>query len=183
MSDLNNLKYHKVPFRDKFLYIDHDRYTRYVETPTYMIKIDDLVKSEVDSMENFTTLFYYDFHLFKAYEPCTSGELGQSGATRLDEVVVVIRNESSAPNIGAYLFDGKTIGEVKIIRLKKSGDSHKKASEAKFETCFLSYYAPFQELLILGFRAAKFKYTVTGFKQDGSEKGQNVLEHNMITNK
>lgn len=171
--------YIQIPFRDSWLQIDQDRFAHYAETPNYMIQCGDYLSSNLANYAEYSPLYYFYHYYEKSFEPIASGPLGAPSATRLSEVVTVLPMSPKAPDIVRHLYTGEPVDKITVVKLKSNGEANSTATTSTFEKCFLTYFSPFHELIVMGFRTLKWSFKTTETNQEGEDKGNSEADYDL----
>lgn len=145
-----------------------------VRSPEWMIKIDDLLKSSVDSFEDHAQLFSW-----KGYSKRkTTGDFGNllfTSATLAHSMVEIeIANGSFAPALETKMNKGEHLELMTLVRLGNAKDLKVKLQTIAFGNCRIGSFEQSADRLFLELYVTTKENTVFEFGQDGVAVGQTV---------
>lgn len=107
---------------------------RGVKSPEWMVKIDDLLFSQVAKFNDYCELFGWHAESSRFTNGDVSNELFTSATIRHSDVILIIPNGGYSASLQTYMNRGQVIGEMYIVRLGNVGEMKVVLQQIKFET-------------------------------------------------
>jgi hypothetical protein len=155
---------------------------RSVKSPEWMIKIEDLVSSEVDGFDDHCQLFGWYGESSRLTTGDISNTLNSSATLKHSDLVLLIPNGGHGAQLETKMNLGTPLTEVKIVRLGNIKAAKVKMQEIEFSTCRIQSIQQQLDRLLVFLSVGTKTNTVYVFGPDGSQKGQMVSKVNYIKN-
>lgn len=154
-----------------------------VKSPEWMIKIEDLVSSEVDDFNDHCELFGWYGESSRLTTGDISNTMNSSATLRHSDLVLFIPNGGHGAQLETKMNLGTPLAQVKIVRLGNVKAAKVKMQEIEFTTCRIQSIQQQLDRLYVFLSVGTKTNTVYVFGADGSQKGQMVSKVNYIKNK
>jgi hypothetical protein len=153
-------------------------------SPEWMVSMDNLCKSTVESYLEYTILLGWFCESSRYINGDLAGNLFTSGAIKSSDLVIVIPNGEHGPKIEQRLYSGKVIQKLVIVRLGWTEGKNEKLQQITFgEVRIIGYQQNVQYLVIYSQITSK-ENDIQIFKQkDGATSGHKVSSVDYSTNK
>jgi hypothetical protein len=153
-----------------------------VKSPEWMIKIDDLMISNVEGYEGFSQLYGW----YGESSRFTSGDVGgplQSSATlKHSDLILLIPNGGHTAKIETSMNIGKALDTIEIVRLANIKAAKVRLQTLEFKTCRIQAVQQQLDRVWLVLQVGSKTNTINVYDQMGANTGQMVSRVDYIKN-
>lgn len=146
-----------------------------VNTPEWMISIDEDLASTIEGYEQCCELFGWYADESRLTNSSTANDLYSSATVQHSNVVVLIPNGVFSPILEQKMAKGVNISSVKITRLGNIEDMKKELQTVEYTECKIEALQQQFDRLIVSIRPETKCNTVYSYDQTGRLNGQNVM--------
>jgi hypothetical protein len=153
-------------------------------SPEWMISIDKVCKSTVDSFEEYINLFGWISESSRFISGDLAGSLFTSGGIRNSNLVFMIPNGEHGPKIEQQLYEGKLVKNLTIVRLGWTEGVKQVLQKITFSNVrFVGFQQNIQYLVVFAQITSK-ENDIQVFKQeDGKAAGHKISSVDYSKNK
>jgi hypothetical protein len=153
---------------------DADPNKRGVRSPEWMIKIDDLLKSDVDGFNDHCELFGWYGESSRLTTGDISGQLFTSSTLSHSDVVLLLPNGGHGAQIETKMNIGMPLENIVIARLGNVQNLKVKLQKIEFKHCRIQAFQQQLDRLYVFISPTIKTNTVFVYGNDGTNKGQMV---------
>jgi hypothetical protein len=153
-----------------------------VKSPEWMVKIDDITTSTVDSYTDYIELFGWQGESSRLTGPDVGGPLFTSSTLRHTDLILMIPIGGHAALIETMMNRGENISSVKIIRLGNIQQTKVRLQEIEFNECKIQMCQQQLDRMIVHVMIGIKTNTIFVFDQTGLCNGQMVSKTDYIRN-
>lgn len=141
------------------------------QTPEWTIEIDDVFQDQpLGVSQTSVELFGFTYNTTRDTLGHSVSSLISSPSLRLSDVVVMIRNDASAPKLEQKMNSGTVIQNITITRYGWITE-YTVLETRTFETCYITKFKQILDFLVLFIRTIKINEHFWVFNQDGKSAG------------
>ncbi|GHS96489.1 hypothetical protein AGMMS50296_2680 [Alphaproteobacteria bacterium] len=168
-----------VSFRNTRVTTILDRYgtdnTTTVQTPEWMVSLDDLCKSTIEGYKKYTNLYGYFSESSRYIAPDLSENLFMSSAIKAAELLLILPHGEHGPKIDWKVFDGTIIKKATIVRIGTTEGTVVPLQILTFETVRFTGIELNIRYIAVSAQFAKKTNDIQVFKQsDGKAEGHKI---------
>ncbi|MDR0631110.1 MAG: hypothetical protein LBF66_00870 [Holosporales bacterium] len=151
-----------------------------VRSPEWMIKIDDLLSSNLSGFEDYSEIFGWNEESSRFTPGNLSNQLLGSATLKHSGLTVLISNGGHSAQIELKMNRGIPLDLIEIVRLGNIQDSKVKLQILEYHTCWIQSFQQQLDRVIVTVSISIKKNTVYVFDNSGANTGQMVSEVNYI---
>ena len=156
-------------------------------TPEWMIsfgeKGKELTSSGVDKFDGYVELYGWHSESSRYVSGDVSGALFTSAAVKNSDLIVVLPHGEHEPKLELWMYQGKNIKEVNIVRLGWTEGEIKVFQQIKFKVVRLIEYQQNVQYCVFYAQVQSKNNDITVFKQqDGTASGHKISDINFREN-
>ncbi len=145
-----------------------------VKSPEWMIKMDNLLASDVDSYEHYAELFGWFAESSRFTTGDISNSLFTSATLKHSDLIVLIPNGGYSALLETRMNTGVPITMLKIVRLGNIKSTKVKLQKIVYEVCRIQSFQQQLDRLILQMSVSVKTNTLYVYDNDGLNQGQVV---------
>jgi len=145
-----------------------------VKSPEWMIKIDDLLSSDVDNFNDHCELFGWYGESSRLTTGDISGQLFTSATLRHTDLVLLLPNGGHAAQIESKMNLGIPLNEVNILRLGNIKSMKVQLQSIVYTNCHIQSFQQQLDRIVLSLLVSSKTNTVFVYDNSGTNKGQMV---------
>jgi hypothetical protein len=154
-----------------------------VRSPEWIIKIDNLLSSNLAEFERYAELFGWDEESSRFTPGNLSNQLLSSASLKHSGLTILIANGGHSPNIELKMNRGIPINLIEIIRLGNINDVKIKLQVLEYKTCWVQSFQQELDRVIITLSISKKKNTMYVYDKNGGNRGQMVSEVDYVLGK
>ncbi len=147
---------------------------RGVKSPEWMIKIDDMLQSEVENFNDYCELFGWYGESSRLTTGDISNQLFTSATLKHSDLVVMIPNGSHAAQLESKMNLGVPLDLVQVVRLGNIKSTKVKLQVIDYTNCWIQSFQQQLDRLVLFLSISAKTNTVFVYDINGNNKGQMV---------
>jgi hypothetical protein len=145
-----------------------------VKSPEWMIKMDDLLQSEVEGYTDHCELYGWHGESSRYTSGDVSNQLFTSATLKHSELVIIIPNGGYAAKLETKMNMGIPLETVQLIRLGNIKSTKVKIQTIDFTNCWIHSFQQQLDRLVLFFNISSKVNTLYAYDVHGNNKGQMV---------
>ncbi|MCX7338434.1 MAG: hypothetical protein NTX76_04040 [Alphaproteobacteria bacterium] len=145
-----------------------------VQSPEWMVKMDDKLESSVSDYEDHAILYGWYSESARHTTGDASNQLMTSATLKHSDLVLIIPNDGFAAALESMMNTGKAIKELTVVRLGNTGSLKVKLQSIVFATCRIKKYQQQLDRLILTLSITTKENTIFVYDDAGKSTGQMV---------
>lgn len=158
---------------------------KHFHTPLWMIKIGELLSSDVEGKEQYAQVQSHSYTASREIYGWQGNQAFVSSAMQHSDVTVRIPMGKYLPSLENTMNKGTIVDEVLLERLgNNTGDEKSVVVQIKFEKAYITAVQPMNDDILVVFSFQKKTTTFTEYKKDDASQGGNaVSEADYLLNK
>lgn len=166
-----------VDIRDEFGSVNES--SRSSVTPQWVVECPQLFSGTIQGREgNTTPCLWIKVGAYRDTSYDTSGELYGDGAVVSDNVVVAMRYGSWGPFIQDFMYNGKNIPKISLVRFSHIEGTQIEVQRIDYFVCKICQYVQKDDIITWSFNFVKVIDTNIAYNNDGSKIGNAAVEYN-----
>jgi hypothetical protein len=157
---------------------EHDDIT--VRSPEWMVKIDNLLSSNLDGYRDFCEIFGWNEESSRFTPGNLSNQLLGSATLKHSGLMILIPNGGHSAQIELKMNRGIPLDLIEIVRLGNIQDSKVKLQVLDYTTCWIQSFQQQLDRVIVTVSVSIKKNTIFVYDNSGTNTGQMVSEVNYI---
>jgi hypothetical protein len=151
-----------------------------VRSPEWMVKIDDLLSSNLDGYRDYSEIFGWNEESSRFTPGNLSNQLLSSATLKHSGLMILIPNGGHSAQIELKMNRGVPLDLITIVRLGNIQDTKVKLQELEYRICWIQSFQQQLDRIIVTVSVSIKKNTIYIYDTDGGNKGQIVSEVNYI---
>lgn len=157
-------------------------------TPDRVLKMDGILSSTVTGFENASQLYDWKASSSRAASTSTVNSLVSPASVAASDVTVVIPAGEYVTSIKTNMVKAVPFKKISVIRLGNVQSTNVEMEKTEYENCFITSFQNVDlkdngsnlPCIEIKFRFSKETYTVIAYNQDGTKKGQTVMNFDYV---
>ncbi|RZI45872.1 hypothetical protein [Candidatus Finniella inopinata] len=145
-----------------------------VKSPEWMIKIDDMLKSEVENFNDYCELFGWYGESSRLTTGDISNQLFTSATLKHSDLVIIIPNGGYGAQLETKMNLGIPLNEVQVVRLGNVKSTKVKLQVIDYTLCRIQSFQQQLDRLVICLNISAKTNTVFVYDVNGNNKGQMV---------
>lgn len=151
-------------------------------TPQWMIKCDDFFDSDVEGFDaDSTPCLWVKLGASRSTSYDSGGEMTGDGRITSKSVIVSMKYGSWAPLIQQYMYEGKNVKALSLIRFSNIEGTKVIIQQIDYTTCKIERYVQDGDIITFAFNFTKVVDTNTAYGADGTKIGNTAIEFDSST--
>lgn len=151
-----------------------------VRSPEWMIKIDNLLSSNLGGFEDYSEIFGWNEESSRFTPGNLSNQLLGSATLKHSGLTILIPNGGHSAQIELKMNRGIPLDLIEIVRLGNIQDSKVKLQILEYRSCWIQSFQQQLDRIIVTVSVSTKKNTIYVYDNSGTNKGQMVSEVNYI---
>ena len=164
----------RIPTVDVAATTEDGKSLGFVRSPEWMVKLDDVMKSNVDGFEDSAELFGW----YGESSRFTTGDIGNqlftSSTLQHSDVALILPNGGYAATLETKMNKGEHIAAMTIVRLGHIKEVKVKLQEILYEICRIRSFQQELDKLVLQLNVTRKTNTIFVYDMEGANQGQMV---------
>jgi hypothetical protein len=154
-----------------------------VRSPEWMIKIDDLLSSNLDGFQDYAELFGWNEESSRFTPGNLSNQLLGSATLKHSGLTILIANGGHSAHIELKMNRGIPLDLISIVRLGNIRDTKVKLQVLEYNVCWIQTFQQELDRIIVVCSISKKKNTIYVYDSSGANRGQIVSEVDYVLGK
>jgi hypothetical protein len=151
-----------------------------VRSPEWMVKIDDLLTSNLGGFEDYSEIFGWNEESSRFTPGNLSNQLMGSATLKHSGLTILIPNGGHSAQIELKMNRGIPLDLIEIVRLGNIQDSKVKLQILEYHSCWIQSFQQQLDRVIVTVSISIKKNTIYVYDNTGANQGQMVSEVNYI---
>ncbi|MDR2464487.1 MAG: hypothetical protein LBD36_02685 [Holosporales bacterium] len=151
-----------------------------VRSPEWIIKIDDLLSSQLGGFEDYSELFGWNEESSRLTPGNLSNQLMSSASLKHSGLTILIPNGGHSAQIELKMNRGIPLNLIEIVRLGNIQEVKIKLQVLEYKNCWIQSFQQQLDRIIVTLSISSKKNTVYIYDSTGANKGQMVSEVSYI---